>query len=126
MNWIQKSIAVLGITAAIGSIAPAIALAQTPVVEPEATPMVVDGADFVEMAREAFAAQDYQNTVFHANRALEINPELAQAYLIRGQAEAELGEREAAIADLQQAATLYKAQNNNAGYSLAMDSLLDF
>lgn len=126
MNWIQKTIAIVGITAVVGSIAPAIAIAQTPVAQPDATQTIVEGADLLELAREAFAVQDYQNAVFHSNRALELNPGLAQAYLVRGQAEAELGDRDAAIADIQQAAALYREQNNTTGYSLAMDSLLDF
>ncbi|MFM6200901.1 MAG: hypothetical protein ACKPE1_17480 [Dolichospermum sp.] len=57
------------------------------------------------------------------NLAIKFNPNLAQAYGNRGFAKAQSGDNQGAREDLQQAAQLFKAQGNNAGYEKAMDLL---
>lgn len=128
MNWIRKSIAILGIAAAAFSIAPVTALAQgtqrQPVqVQVQVQVETVEADEFVKLARNAFAVKDYQNAIFQANRALDLEPELAEGYLLRGQAKTKLGQRQPAVKDLQQAAVLYWQQKDKAGYNAAVKSL---
>ncbi|WP_371515172.1 hypothetical protein [Microcystis sp. MC19] len=54
---------------------------------------------------------------------MEINPNLAQAYLGRGGLYAILGQPEKAKIDLQQAAILFLQQNNMAAYEKVMQIL---
>lgn len=128
MNWIRRTIAILGIAAAALSVAPVTALAQTTHKQPvpvrvEVEIETVEADNFVSLARNAFAVKDYQNAVFQANRALDLDPELAEGYLLRGQARTQLGQRQPAVKDLQQAAVLYWQQKDRAGYNAAIQSL---
>jgi tetratricopeptide (TPR) repeat protein len=83
----------------------------------------VDSYDFLVMAEEALEVGDYQNAIFHANRAMDLEPALGNPYLIRGQARAYQGDTQAAIADLEQAAQRYRQNNNQIGYLLALTYL---
>ncbi|MBW4492936.1 MAG: hypothetical protein KME26_07585 [Oscillatoria princeps RMCB-10] len=128
MNWIRRTIAILGIAAAALSVAPVTAFAQTTQKQPvpvrvEVEVETVEANDFVKLARNAFAVKDYQNAVFQANRALDLDPELAEGYLLRGQARTQLGQRQPAVKDLQQAAVLYWQQKDRAGYNAAVQCL---
>ncbi|NJO62094.1 MAG: serine protease [Richelia sp. RM2_1_2] len=57
------------------------------------------------------------------NKAIDINPTFANAYNNRGVLYLEKGEKQKAIPDLQQAAQLFQAQGNTAGYDQAMNLL---
>ncbi len=126
MKGIYNIVTVLAISLGIG-IAPA-AIADN--ISPQSTRqseavIEVDSTDFVALAEDALDVGDYQNAIFHANRAIDIEPALGNAYLIRGQAQAYQGERQAAISDLQQAAQVYRQNNNQMGYLLALQYLKD-
>jgi len=56
-------------------------------------------------------------------QAITINPQLAGAYGNRGLVYAQKGDKQKAIQDLQQAAQLFKAQENTAGYEMAINFL---
>lgn len=57
-----------------------------------------------------------QNALADLNKAVEIQPNSAEAYTIRGSFYAEFQEKEKAIADLTKAAQLYQQQGNAQGY----------
>ncbi|MCT7974918.1 hypothetical protein [Laspinema olomoucense] len=126
MKGIYKIVTVLAISLGIG-IAPA-AIAENlsgPSHQESQSVIEVDSYDFVVLAEDALDVGDYQNAIFHANRAIDIEPALGNAYLIRGQARAYQGEIQAAIADLEQAAQVYRQNNNQLGYRLALEYLKD-
>jgi tetratricopeptide (TPR) repeat protein len=52
---------------------------------------------------------------------IQLDPTLAQAYGRRGLAYNALGNRSAAISDLQQAATLFQQQGDRVGYQQTLD-----
>ncbi|MCT7983414.1 hypothetical protein NG796_08915 [Laspinema sp. A4] len=126
MKGIYNIVTVLAISLGIGLAPPAIAenLSESSVAESQSV-IEVDSYDFVVLAEDALDVGDYQNAIFHANRAIDIEPALGNAYLIRGQARAYQGEIQAAIADLEQAAQVYRQNNNQAGYLLALEYLKD-
>ncbi|MBD2212781.1 tetratricopeptide repeat protein [Nostoc linckia FACHB-104] len=57
------------------------------------------------------------------NKAININPQYANALFNRGSFYSEKGEKQKAIQDLRQAAQLFKAQEDTAGYEQAMNLL---
>jgi tetratricopeptide (TPR) repeat protein len=57
------------------------------------------------------------------NKALELNPNLAQAYANRGLLYAQLKQTQKAKTDLQKAAELFKEQGNMAAYEQVMQLL---
>ncbi|MBD2777451.1 serine protease [Iningainema tapete] len=57
------------------------------------------------------------------NKAIQLNPTLTEAYANRGVLYANMGDKQRAIQDLQQAAKLFQAQNNSAGYEKVMSIL---
>lgn len=126
MKGIYNIVTVLAISLGVG-IAPA-AIAENvsaPSVQESQSVIEVESYDFVVLAEDALDVGDYQNAIFHANRALDIEPGLGNAYMIRGQARAYQGEIQAAIADLEQAAQVYRQNNNQIGYLLAQEYLRD-
>ena len=50
------------------------------------------------------------------NKALKLNPNLAEAYGNRGLAEYALGNKRSAVADLQKAASIFHQQGDNQNY----------
>ncbi|TRT43832.1 MAG: tetratricopeptide repeat protein, partial [Microcystis aeruginosa Ma_QC_C_20070703_M131] len=67
--------------------------------------------------------QKYDLALSDYNKAIEINPNLAEAYLGRGGLYAILGQPEKVKIDLQQAAILFLQQNNMAAYEQVMQIL---
>ncbi|WP_071879876.1 tetratricopeptide repeat protein [Microcystis aeruginosa] len=57
------------------------------------------------------------------NQAINIKPDYAYAYNNRGSAKYELGDKQGAIADYNQAAQLYSQQGNMEGYRKALDRI---
>ncbi|WP_254566776.1 hypothetical protein [Oscillatoria sp. HE19RPO] len=126
MKGIYNIVTVLAISLGLGIAPPAIAEnLSEPSSRQSQSVIEVDSYDFVVLAEEALEVGDYHNAIFHANRALDIEPGLGNAYLIRGQAQAYQGEIQAAIADLQQAAQVYRQNQNQIGYLLAQQYLRD-
>ncbi len=64
--------------------------------------------------------QKYELALADYNKAIEINPNFAEAYANRGLLYAELKQTEKAKIDLQQAAILFRQQNNMAAYEKVM------
>lgn len=117
---IYQRIAVISLITFIGCGIPVKTFAQnTPVRSQPA--QIMEGSDFIDLAKSALSAQDYQNTIFHADKAIDINPDLAEAYLIRAQAEEKLGQMSAAMNDLNKAVSLFQEQSNSAGASAARE-----
>ncbi len=126
MKGIYSIVTVLAISLGIGIAPPAIAdTVSDPSFQESQSVIEVDAYDFVVLAEEALDVGDYQNAIFHANRAIDIEPTSGNAYLIRGQARAYQGEIQTAIADLEQAAQVYRQNNNQLGYLLALEYLKD-
>jgi len=121
MKAIYKSLGFLGIALTVALAAPTVTLAEEPLSIPSNPTIVAD--DFVALAANAMEAKDYRNVIYQANKAIDLNPSQAEAYFLRGQAKLQLGERESAIADLEQAATQYLKQNNSTGYQAAQEIL---
>jgi Tfp pilus assembly protein PilF len=117
---IYQRIAVISLITFIGCSIPTKTFAQTAPV-PSQPMQVMEGNDFMDLAKSAFSAQDYQNTIFHADKAIDINPDLADAYLLRAQAEEKLGQMSAAMNDLNKAVSLFQEQSNSAGASAARE-----
>jgi len=121
MRKLNATLGLLGMSMALWAIAPAPTVAEPAPATSPAT--VVEDSDLLGLAAQAFAVGDYNNTIFHANRLLQIDPNEPEAYLLRGRAWAELGYREAAIADIERAAREYAERENATGRELALDSL---
>lgn len=123
MKSLYKTLGIVGISLAITVAAPVITLAQE--ARPTASTPTVADRDFVMLAANAIAVEDYQNAIHHANQAIDLNPNQAEAYFLRGQARLKLGDREAAIADLKQAASQFLQDNNVVGYRSTINLLSD-
>ncbi|WAL61629.1 pentapeptide repeat-containing protein [Thermocoleostomius sinensis] len=61
----------------------------------------------------------YRGAIDQFNQVLQLDPSFAHAYLARGIAWFQLGERSAALEDARQAEQLYLAQTNEDGYRIA-------
>lgn len=121
MKSLHKTLGLLGIALTVGLAAPTVSFAQE--VQQESTAPIVIADNFVIKAADAMAAKDYQNAVYHANKALDLDPNQAEALFLRGQARLQLGREEEAIKDLQQAAELFLQNNNQVGYQTAVAAL---
>jgi tetratricopeptide (TPR) repeat protein len=67
--------------------------------------------------------QKYELALADYNKAIELNPNYAEAYANRGLLYAELKQTEKAKIDLQQAAIIFRQQNNMAAYEQVMQIL---
>jgi len=67
--------------------------------------------------------KDYEGAIADFTHLIQLYPEEASSYANRGLVYVDMGNREAAIADLQQAKTLWQAQNNVQGVQ-TVDALL--
>ena len=123
MKAFYKTLGFLSIALTVALAAPTVTLAEEPLSLPSDSMIVAD--DFVALAANAMEVKDYRNALYQANKAIDLNPNQAEAYFLRGQAKLQLGQREGAIVDLQQAASQYLKQNNRDGYQAAQKVLSD-
>ncbi|MDF0555293.1 hypothetical protein [Kamptonema sp. UHCC 0994] len=123
MKAFYKTLGFLSIALTVALAAPTVTLAEERLSLPSDSIIVAD--DFVALAANAMEVKDYRNALYQANKAIDLNPNQAEAYFIRGQAKLQLGQREGAIADLKQAASQYLKQNNRDGYQAAQKVLSD-
>lgn len=140
MNRVYKKIAVLGSIAAVGLLicsSPGLAQKSTfssSSASPESINVktqkqpdeieTVEAGDFVELAELALGDRDYYNAIYHADKALDLNSNLPEMYVLRGRARKMLGQFQGAIEDLQEAALLYEEQNDREGEAIARELLL--
>jgi len=126
MNIITEKLAILGLVTAVGLFVPSMpGLTQTNTERQPAEAEIVEASDFAELANLAFSDGDYHNTIYHANKALQLEPDLPQVYLLRARAEKQLGQLREAMEDLYRAAQLYEENNNEEGEAIARQMMLD-
>ena len=126
MNMAYKKLAALGLVTAVGLFVPSMpGLAQINTESQGAEVETLDASYFLDLANVALSERDYQNAIYHANKALQLEPDLAKVYLLRARAQEELGQFQAAIEDLYAAAKLYEEENNQEGEAIARQMLLD-
>ena len=126
MNRIAKKLAILGLVTAAGLFAPSMpGLAQTNTERQPAEVETLEASYFVDLASLALNDRDYQNAVYHANKAVQLEPNLPQVYILRARAQRQLGQLQAAIEDLYLAAKLYEGQNNEEGVAIALQMIRD-
>jgi len=70
-----------------------------------------------------FYRADYRNALNDLNQTIALDANYANAYFVRGAIAEQMGDRPAAIADYQTAATLYQEQGNPAWQQNALDRL---
>ena len=121
MKLLHQTLGTFALVAVFNAIAPRGAIAQQ--VTPSQTSVSIVADDFLTLATTAMNDGDYHNAVYHANKALELDASLAEVYLLRGQAFSQLGDRDAAIADLEKAADLFLVQNDRLRYQVTLDTL---
>jgi tetratricopeptide (TPR) repeat protein len=66
---------------------------------------------------------DRQGAIADYNRAIELKPDLADAYYNRGNIWGDLGEGKRAIEDFQRAADLYQQQGKSEDYQDALNQI---
>ncbi len=126
MKLVSEKLAVLGLVTAVGLFVPSMpGLAQINTERQPAEIETVEASDFAELANFAFREGDYQNAIYHANKALQLEPDLPQVYLIRARAKEQLGQLREAMEDLDLAAQLYQENNNEEGEAIARQMMLD-
>ena len=67
--------------------------------------------------------KEYQKALADFNKAIEIKPDLAEAYLVRGGTHYELKEYQKAFDDVQKASDLFDQQRDPEGYQAAQQFL---
>ncbi|MDY6805676.1 MAG: tetratricopeptide repeat protein [Cyanobacteriota bacterium] len=126
MNTAYKKLAALGLVTAVGLFVPSMpGLAQINTESQRAEVKTLDASYFLDLANVALSDRDYQNAIYHANKALQLEPDLAKVYLLRARAQEKLGQFQAAIEDLYAAAQLYEEENNQEGEAIARQMILD-
>jgi tetratricopeptide (TPR) repeat protein len=126
MNIVSEKLAILGLATAVGLLVPSMpGLAQINTERQPAEIETVEASDFAELANLALSDRDYHNAIYHANKALQLQPDLPQVYLIRARAEKQLGRLGEAMEDLYRAAQLYQENNNEKGEAIARQMILD-
>lgn len=73
---------------------------------------LIDPDEFLKQALKKAQHQDYRGAIEDLDWAIQIDPQDGEAYANRGKVRADLGDFQGAIADYQQAATLFTAQAN--------------
>jgi tetratricopeptide (TPR) repeat protein len=68
--------------------------------------------------------KNYQKAEAACDRAIELNPEYAEAYFFRGGARIQLQNYQGAETDLSKAAEIFKKQKNDTGYKATQELLL--
>jgi Flp pilus assembly protein TadD len=126
MKKITEKLAALGLVTMVGLFVPSMpGLAQINTEEQPAEIEIIEASDFLDLANLALQTKDYQNAIYQANKALQLEPDLPQVYLILARAKEQLGQLEGAMEDLYTAAQLYDAQNNERGEAIARQMMLD-
>jgi tetratricopeptide (TPR) repeat protein len=126
MNIITEKLAILGLVTAVGLFVPSMpGLTQINTERQPTEIEIVEASDFAELANLALSDRDYHNAIYHANKALQLEPDLPQAYLLRARAEKQLGQLREAMEDLYRAAQLYEENNNEEGEAIARQMMLD-
>lgn len=126
MNVVSEKLAVLGLVTAVGLFVPSMpGLAQINTERQPAEIKTVEASDFAELANFSLSDRDYHNAIYHANKALQLEADLPQVYLIRGRAKQELGQLREAMEDLYRAVQLYQEENNEEGEAIARQTILD-
>jgi uncharacterized protein YjbI with pentapeptide repeats len=77
--------------------------------------------DFYRMGMAEAERDNFNRAIELFNQALNLKPDMAKAYLSRGLARFQLGDRTGAIADSRQASTLFTTQGNDEGIKLAQE-----
>ena len=90
-------------SAASSAAAPASSSSQTPLIDP---------SEFLKQAMQKAWRKDYRGAMEDLDWAIQIDPQDAEAYASRGQVRTNFGDFQGAIADNQQAATLFANQSN--------------
>lgn len=73
---------------------------------------LIDPNEFLKQALQKAQRRDYRGAMEDLDWAIQIDPEDAEAYAIRGQVRSDLGDFQGAIEDFQQAATLFVKQSH--------------
>ena len=78
---------------------------------------------YYETGNSLMKEKNFQGAIEQYSQAIEYNSEYAEAYTNRAVAKAQLGDRSGAVADLQQAATLFQQQGNTEAYQQIQQAL---
>lgn len=126
MKKVTAKLAALGLVTMVGLFVPSMpGLAQINTETQPAETEILEASYFLDLANLALNTRDYQNAIYHANKALQLEPDLPQVYLLLARAKEQLGQLEGALEDLYTAAQLYDAQNNEQGEAIARQMMLD-
>lgn len=79
-----------------------------------------DAQTYLLRGKAHFRADNWHKAIAEFDRAIDLAPDLAKAYVKRSLARLQIGEREAAIADLKMAASLFQQQGDDDNYGKAM------
>jgi tetratricopeptide (TPR) repeat protein len=71
---------------------------------------------FYAMGNSLMETKDFQGAIEQYNQAIETYPQYAEAFTYRAIAKAQIGDESGAIADLEQAASLFQEQGNTEAY----------
>jgi tetratricopeptide (TPR) repeat protein len=82
-----------------------------------------DAQTYLLRGKAHFRTDNWHKAIGELDRAIDLAPDLAKAYVKRFFARLQIGEREAAIADLNMAASLFQQQGDEDNYRKAMQRL---
>jgi hypothetical protein len=75
-----------------------------------------DAQTYLLRGKAHFRSENWHKAIAELDRAIDLAPDLAKAYVKRSLARLQIGEREAAIADLKMAASLFQQQGDDDNY----------
>jgi tetratricopeptide (TPR) repeat protein len=79
-----------------------------------------------EKGLSKYELRDKEGVILDYNKAINISPQYANPYANRGNARFDLGDSKGAIDDLEIAAQLFKAQNNQKLYNVTINLIQKF